>query len=318
MPAEARGQRLDRWLAARPEADTRSQLAQAIAHGRVRVDGATAKASLKLRGGERIELAPAPAVAPTDIVPEPIDLEILYADDRLIAVNKPAGMVVHPAAGNRAGTLVNALLHRYGAQRLPGAPERAGIVHRLDRETSGVILVALDARAHEALARQFRLRTLRKRYLALVRGDVRGAGTIDAPIGRHPHDRKRMSVAARQARDASTTYRPLERFGAATWLEVEPKTGRTHQIRVHLASRGWPVAGDSVYGVPSARALATARRKAAAAEAVLAGLTRHALHASRIELAHPHDGRPLVIEAPVPADLNEVLASLRSVAAGRR
>jgi 23S rRNA pseudouridine1911/1915/1917 synthase len=219
--------------------------------------------------------------------------------------------VVHPAAGSRSGTLVHALLHRFPRAELPGAPERAGIVHRLDRDTSGVILVALDVRAHEGLAKQFRSRTIRKYYLALVRGDVREPGHIDSPIGRHPHDRKRMSVSARHARTATTDYQPIERFGLATLLDVEPHTGRTHQIRVHLASRGWPIVADPVYGVPSERTLATARRRWGRAESLLEEMPRQALHAHRIRFTHPVSGDVLEIEAPVPNDLRLLLQGLR-------
>ena len=317
-PSSARGQRLDRWLASQPDAPTRSQIAQAIEAGRVTMDGETAKASRKLRGGERITVE-APSAAPAAAVSaERIDLDILYADDRVVAVNKPPGMVVHPAAGNRTGTLVNALLHRFPGALLPGAPERAGIVHRLDRDTSGVILVALDVRAHEALAKQFRARTIEKHYLALVRGDVRSPGSIDAPIGRHAHHRKRMSISSRGARAAITAYRPLERFGIATLLDVEPKTGRTHQIRVHLAARGWPVVADSVYGAPSERTLAARRKRFGALARALEAMGRQALHAHRIRFAHPHDGRPVSIEASLPDDFDSVLTALRRAVPGTR
>jgi 23S rRNA pseudouridine1911/1915/1917 synthase len=318
VPPAARGQRLDRWLAGLPDAATRSQIAQAIAAGCVTVDGVAAKASYKLRGGERVHVAPGRPQPASDVRAEALEIDVIYEDARVVAVNKPPGMVVHPAVGNRAGTLVNALLHRFPGARFPGAPDRAGIVHRLDRHTSGVILVALDARAHEALAKQFRSRTIEKHYLALVHGDVRAPGSIDAAIGRHPHDRKRMSVSARSARTAETHYRPLERFGIASLLDVEPKTGRTHQIRVHLASRGFPVVADAVYGTPSERAVAGARKRWGKAARVLESMPRQALHAWRIAFTHPEDGRRVELEAAAPADLARVVAELRAAVPGLR
>jgi 23S rRNA pseudouridine1911/1915/1917 synthase len=315
VPAAARGERLDRWLASRPDAPTRSQIARAIDAGLVTVDGAVAKASHKLRGGERVCIEAGEAPAAAHVGAEAIDLDILYADDRVAAVNKPPGMVVHPAVGNRAGTLVNALLHHFPRAHLPGAPERAGIVHRHDRNTSGVIHVALDARAHEALARQFRARTIEKHYLALVRGDVRTGATIDAAIGRHAHDRKRMSISARGARAAVTVYRPLERFGLATLLDVEPKTGRTHQIRVHLASRGAAIVGDPVYGTPSERTLAAQRKRFGKAAEAVESMPRQALHAWRIRFDHPGKNQPIEVEAPLAGDFERVLKVLRAVPA---
>jgi len=312
VPESGRGQRLDRWLTTLPGAATRSQITAAIAAGRVTVDGLPTKAARKLRGGESVCVAPAPRGPVAEgALPEDIALDVLWADESVIAVNKPAGMVVHPAVGNRAGTLVNALLHHFPATDWPEGQERAGIVHRLDRDTSGVILIARDVRAHEALSRQFRERTIEKRYLALVRGDVREPGEIDVPIGRHPHDRKRMSTAARRSRVASTAYRPLERFRLATLLEARPRTGRTHQIRVHLASRGWPIVSDPVYGSASARVLAADRRRWGAAAEALEAMPRQALHAWRITFVHPRSERRMEVEAPVAPDLAAVIDAVR-------
>jgi 23S rRNA pseudouridine1911/1915/1917 synthase len=258
-----------------------------------------------------VRVEPAPPAPSTDVRGEEIALDILWADEHVIAVNKPPGMVVHPAVGNRRGTLVNALLHHFPSTSWPGAPERAGIVHRLDRDTSGVILVALDVRAHEALAKQFRTRTVEKTYLALVRGDVKKAGRIDQPIGRHPRDRKRMSVVARRTRTAATDYRPLERFGVATLLEVRPHTGRTHQIRVHLAASGWPVLADPVYGGAVREVAGDVHKSDRAALDALRSMPRQALHARRIGFDHPFDGRRIEVEAPLAADIAAVLARLR-------
>jgi 23S rRNA pseudouridine1911/1915/1917 synthase len=226
----------------------------------------------------------------------------------LVAIDKPAGMVVHPAPGSRSGTVVNALLHRIGRLEGVGAAERPGIVHRLDKDTSGVLLVARTVGALEALARQFRARTVEKRYTALVHGSVRGErGTIDRPIGRDPRDRKRMSVRAQRGRTAVTRFTVRERLPGATLLEVAPETGRTHQIRVHLASIGHPIVGDAVYG---------GRRRRVVGEAgdVLAGCPRQALHAARLVVAHPLDGASLVLESPLPPDLRGVVDALRKTA----
>ena len=292
---ESAGERLDAWLAHQAGAPTRSQIKAAADDDRIEIDGKTVRASYRLRGGESVDLLehePNPAAAV--LVGEAIALDILHEDATLLAVDKPAGMVVHPAAGNRSGTLVHALLHRDPSIAWPGQPERAGIVHRLDRDTSGVILVAKTVRAHEALSRQFRERTIHKTYLALVHGVVLQGGRIDLPIGRHPTERKRMSVSGRPARAAVSEYTPVERLGAFTLLEVRPQTGRTHQIRVHLAASGLPIVGDRVYG---------GRKRST--------FGRQALHAAAIEFEHPEGGRRLRVESPLAADIADLLVTLR-------
>ena len=294
----AAGERLDRWLASLPGAPTRSQISAAIAEGLVTVDERPAKAGQRLRAGERVVFRPRPREEPTTVAAEEIALDVLYQDEHVVAINKPAGMVVHPAIGNRRGTLVNAILHAFPRAQWPGAPERAGIVHRLDRDTSGVILVALSAAALEGVAKQFRDRTVEKEYLALVRGRVTAAGSIDAAIGRHPRDRKRMSTAARRGRSAVSYYEPRERLGDMTLLLVRPRTGRTHQIRVHLATAGWPIVADPLYG----RGDRGARRV----------MSRLALHAWRITFDHPLSGARMTITAPLPADFVAALAALRA------
>jgi 23S rRNA pseudouridine1911/1915/1917 synthase len=289
------GERLDAWLARQAGAPTRSQIKSAADDDRIEVAGKPVRASYRLRGGETVDLFEHESdPAEASLHGEDIALDVLYEDDSMLAVNKPAGMVVHPGAGNPTGTLVNALLHLDPAIAWPGQPERAGIVHRLDRDTSGVILVARTVRAHEALSRQFRERSIRKTYVAVVHGDVKSGGTIDLPIGRHPTERKRMSVTGKPARSAFSEYEPLERFGAFTFVEVRPRTGRTHQIRVHLAAKGWPIVGDRVYG---SRARST--------------FARQALHAAAIDFEHPKNGERLRIEAPLAADIAEMLARLR-------
>jgi 23S rRNA pseudouridine1911/1915/1917 synthase len=299
VSAAAAGMRLDRFVAAAPGVGTRSQAKQLIDAGRVRVDGAPRKGGQVLRTGARVEIE-LRAPEPLAVEPEAVPLRVLYEDEHVLAVDKPPGMVVHPAPGARRGTLVHALAHRFGPGSAPGAPERAGIVHRLDRDTSGVLLVARTAAALEALARQFRERTVEKRYLAVVRGTVAAAtGRIDRPIGRHPHERKRMSVRSRRGRAAVTRWTVVEQLPGATVLRLAPETGRTHQLRVHLAAAGHPILGDRVYGVR--------RTERGGADAI----ARQALHAEEIRFTHPASGARLVVRAPVPADIEQLIATLR-------
>jgi 23S rRNA pseudouridine1911/1915/1917 synthase len=295
VATESGGERLDSWLAAQPGAPTRSQIKAAADDDRVQIGGKPVRASYRLRGDESVELIEPEADPNAAVIHgEAIDLDVLHEDATLIAVNKPAGMVVHPAVGNRSGTLVHALLHRDPSIAWPGQAERAGIVHRLDRDTSGVILVAKTVRAHEALSRQFRERTIRKTYLAVVQGVVKQAGRVDLPIGRHPTERKRMSTSGRPARAATSDYRPVEYLGGFTLVEVKPLTGRTHQIRVHLAAIGFPIVGDKVYG---------GRKRG--------DFSRQALHAAAIEFEHPDGSGRLRIEAPLAEDLATLLRRLR-------
>lgn len=310
VPPEAAGTRLDRVLATLPEVGTRARARRLLDDGCVSVDGVARKASHAVRGGERLEIV-LPRPAPSTVEPEALPLTVLYEDEHLLAIDKPPGMVVHPAPGARSGTVVNAILHRLGAMPGVGAPERPGIVHRLDRDTSGVLLVARTARALERLARQFRERTLHKRYLALVHGRVTPAtGTVDRPIGRHPVERKRMAVRRAGGRAAVTHWRVVEQLPGATLLELHPETGRTHQLRVHLAALGHPVVADAVYG----RRAVAGRGVPAAAAAALAACPRQALHAAAIRFAHPATGAPIVLESPLPNDLATVLAALRAAA----
>ncbi len=283
------GQRLDHFLQRLLPEFSRSRLQDWIKAANVRVNGAGRKPSYEVRAGDHIEVEPAPA-APLRAAAEEIPLEILYEDDDLIAVNKPAGMVVHAGAGVTRGTLVNALLSRF--QRLSGlgGDLRPGIVHRLDRQTSGVILVAKHDAAHRALQAQFASRKVRKFYLALVQGVVKNdRGEIDLPIARDPVRRIRMTARLGSGRTANTEFRVERRFAGFTYLQVRIGTGRTHQIRVHLASLGHPVAGDRLYGAPPS------------------GKPRFFLHAHRIRFLHPTTGEPLEIVAPLPPDLEEWL-----------
>ncbi len=310
--AEA-GERLDAYLAARIEGTSRTSLKRMIEDGDVTIDGRAArKASHKLRGGEavEVELTEPPALA---LVPENIPLDIVYDDDDVIVINKPAGMVVHPAAGVYGGTLANALAHHF--QQLPasggGGALRPGLVHRLDRDTSGLILVAKNATAHEKLTEQFRARTVFKSYVALVHGLADGesqdAGRIDQPIARDPRQRTRMAVV-RGGRESLTLYRVRRRYARFTLLDVEIKTGRTHQIRVHLAWLKHPLVGDEVYGAGRDRNISDPVLRAA-----IARLGRQFLHAAHLGFQHPRTGESMRFAAPLPPRLAEFLERLEAV-----
>jgi 23S rRNA pseudouridine1911/1915/1917 synthase len=296
--SEDAGKRLDHFLKDRFPEYSRARLQQWIKAGRVLVDGHPAKASLMLRGAERVQLEPA-AAPPLQAEPQDLPLEILYEDEAVIAVNKPAGMVVHAGAGVREGTLVNALLHRFQRLSKAGGPERPGIVHRLDRFTSGVILVARDDASHQRLSRQFASRQVEKTYLAMVHGAVRqDTGRIEKPIARDPVRRTRMTTRTTTGRSAVTEYRVLKRFDGFTFLEVTLGTGRTHQIRVHLASLGHPVAGDTLYGAPARHAAGAPR------------LDRWFLHAWRIRFRSPATGEMVAVTAPLPEELEDWMQAL--------
>lgn len=284
------GKRLDRFLREQLPDYSRTRIQEWIRAGRIRVEGRVEKSSYLLRAGEEIEAEPAPP-APLSAQPEPIPLEILYEDEDVAAVNKPAGMVVHAGAGCRSGTLVNALLHHFRRLSSLGGELRPGIVHRLDRYTSGVILVAKHDAAHRSLAEQFARREVEKVYLALVHGNVKGeSGRVERPIARDPVRRIRMTARLARGRAAITEYRVLRRFQSFTLLEVRIKTGRTHQIRAHLSASGHPVVGDRLYGAP-------------ARPAGRPVLGRYFLHAWRIRFRQPSTGAEVIVEAPLPAEL---------------
>ncbi len=291
------GRRLDQFLAGRLPGHSRSRLQTWIRSGRVRVDGRYAKPALVLAGSETVEVEPS-ELPPLRAFPEDLPLRVLYEDPSVIAVDKPAGMVVHAGAGIRAGTLVNALLYRFSRLSEMGGDVRPGIVHRLDRYTSGVLLVACDDPSHRALAAQFAARQVEKVYLALVHGVVKaGQGRIDRPIRRDPVRRTRMTARPGGGRSALTEYRVLGRFARFTYLEVRIATGRTHQIRVHLAGLGHPVAGDRLYGAP------------ARVEGV-PGLDRYFLHAHRIGFTSPATGVRVTVVSPLAEELEQWLAGL--------
>lgn len=292
----AAGQRLDHYLAAQLPQFSRSRLQEWIKHGRVRVNGAAVKPSIALRGGEEICVEPA-ELPPLKALPEEIPLEILYEDADVIAVNKAAGMIVHQGAGAHSGTLVNALLHRFGSLSKEGGAERPGIVHRLDRYTSGVLLVARNDSGHRSLAAQFAQRKTEKIYLTLVHGVVaQETGRITAKIARDPLQRTRMTARLDHGRTALTEYKVLRRWDKFTYLWVRIGTGRTHQIRVHFASIGHPVVGDKLYGAP-------------ARVAGLPPLGRYFLHAHRISFDQPATGERITIESPLPEDLQTIITS---------
>ncbi len=307
------GMRLDQFVVRHAGGLSRSAVARAIDAAAVRVDGVVAKASLQLKAGMVVAYTvPEPARAGPEA--EEIPLEFLYLDDVMGAVNKPAGMVVHPAKGNWKGTLAGALkwhLERVaGGLSTVGGPTRPGIVHRLDRDTSGVIIVARNEESHHALAKQFERRTTEKTYLAIVQGEPRfDRDEINLPIGIHPYQRERMAVRRDHStsRDAVTRYEVLERFGRASLVKVTPKTGRTHQIRVHLAAIGCPILADILYsgrGVVE-RSFLGLRGDAAPL------LTRQALHASSLAIDHPGTRQRMLFEAPLPADILRLLTVLR-------
>ncbi len=292
VTAAQAGVRLDAWLA-RVSGLSRARVQRLIADGQVLVGGHPQKARHRVRPGERILLRIPPA-APLRLAPEAIPLDILHEDEDLIVLNKPPGLVVHPGAGRSTGTLVHALLAHCGTLPGIGGVERPGIVHRLDRDTSGVLVVAKTEAAHRSLSRQFKARLVRKRYVALVHGELtREAGRIEAPIGRREHDRRRMGVRLQGGREARTVYRVLRRLPGMTVLRLDLETGRTHQIRVHLAHIGHPVVGDRVYG-------GRRERRRAASEAPRAD--RAMLHAWRLAFQHPRTGAWVEFTAPIPED----------------
>lgn len=298
VPVECAGLRLDQALARLLAEHSRSRLQQWIRAGHVRVDGRAATVKSKVWGGEAIRIAIQPEPAALAFAPEDIRLRIVHEDEAILVIDKPAGLVVHPGSGNWRGTLLNALLaHAPQLAQLP----RAGIVHRLDKDTSGLLVVAKTATAQTALVRQLQARSVGREYLALVHGQLTLPGVVDAPIGRHPTARTRMAVVAR-GKPATTHYWPVEHHAGWSLVRCRLDTGRTHQIRVHLSSIGHPLIGDSVY---------RARRSGAALPEAAMRFARQALHAARLRLVHPERGQILQWESPLPPDLEQLLQQLR-------
>ena len=301
---ELGGERLDRALAQIEPDFSRGRWQELIRAGRVLLNGQPAKAKQPVYGGDRIQ-SPLPEEEWLDDEAEALPLEIVHEDEAIAVINKPAGLVVHPAVGNRTGTLLNGLLHHFPASAtLP----RAGIVHRLDKDTSGLLVVAKTAAAQQDLQEQLRSRSMGRVYLALVYRYVSAGGTVDLPLGRHPRDRLKMAVRS-DGREAITHYRLAERFGeAATLLRVELETGRTHQIRVHLSELKFPLVGDPLYGT----ALLPRGLPASIREALLR-FPRQALHAQELHLQHPTSGERLQFSAPLSPDFADLLETLRTI-----
>jgi 23S rRNA pseudouridine1911/1915/1917 synthase len=299
---EADGTRLDRFLVSVLPEHSRSQIQRLIKEGHVRVAGRDAKSNQMVKAGQQISVEiPEPVEA--ELAPEALPLPILYQDHDLIVVDKPAGMVVHPAAGHASGTLVNALLHWVDDLSGIAGEKRPGIVHRLDRGTSGLMVAAKHDAAHEELARQFREREVEKEYIALVWGVVQAGRRIDAPIGRDPVHRQKMSARARRSREAVTRIVRADHIHPAlTLAHVAIHTGRTHQIRVHLSAIGHPIVGDPLYGGIHRRVPGDIRP--------VTHLDRPFLHAARLAFTHPSDGRRMEFTSPLPADLQRVLDEL--------
>lgn len=298
VPAEAQGVRIDKFLSEACDGLSRSYLQKLLKSELVEVDKRTVKNSYKLSAGEKIEFE-VPEAAEPEIKAEDIPLDIIYEDSDIILVNKPKGMVVHPAAGHYSQTLVNGLMYhcRNGLSGINGVL-RPGIVHRIDMDTTGVLIVCKNDFAHNAIAEQLKVHSITRKYFAIVHGVIQeDEGTVDAPIGRHPVDRKKMSINRKNGKEAVTHYRVLERFRQFTYVECQLETGRTHQIRVHMASIGHPLLGDSVYG-PSKSPFK------------LQGQT---LHAGVLGIVHPRTGNYMEFSAPLPEYFSELLDKLRKI-----
>jgi len=296
------GKRLDLLVASRISCCSRSVAASLIRNGKIRVQGSAKKPGYRARTGDEI----CGYIPPPESVlfkPEPIPIDILYQDDDILVLNKQPGIVVHPAPGHYSGTLVNALLYHCPGLKGIGQELRPGIVHRLDKDTSGVMVVAKNSAAHQNLALQFKSRMIKKKYLALVYGRMKSdSGRVSLPVGRHPVDRKKMSTHSKKSRTAATTWRVKKRFAKATLIEIGLETGRTHQIRVHCAAIKHPVIGDSVYG----------SRKAGKSIAydLFRSVPRQMLHAWQLQFTHPKNQKTLCFEAPIPCDIKDILEKI--------
>jgi 23S rRNA pseudouridine1911/1915/1917 synthase len=304
VTSEDAGQRLDRFLVAQLPALSRSRIQALMVEGRVQVDGIARKTSHRIEPGEVVAVEMPEKVTP-GVEPESIPLDVLYEDEDVAVINKPAGMIVHPGAGVSTGTLAAALLHRFGGVAglsTVGGPLRPGVVHRLDRETSGAIVIARTDAAHRKLVEDFRDRLVQKTYVALLHGKIKGdAGSIEMPVARDLRRRSRMTARRSDGREARTDWRARLRFDAFTVIEADLRTGRTHQIRVHFSALSCPVVGDTLYGAP---------RQERVGSELLPALDRNFLHAARVAFAHPRTGQRIEVRAPLPPELLNYLAAL--------
>jgi 23S rRNA pseudouridine1911/1915/1917 synthase len=310
---DEKDQRIDIFLASQVEDLTRSRVQEIIRQKLVEVNGAPVKASYRLRRGDRIDLT-IPAARPCTLEPEPVEFSILYEDASLLVIDKPPGVVIHPAPGHASGTLVHGLLQHCRDLSGIGGIMRPGIVHRLDKDTSGLLVVAKNDRVHNSLSLQFKAGTVQKQYLAIAHGTFqKGEGKIDLPIARHPIRRKEMSVSSSGGKKAVTFWEKIEDLGDRfTLLAVRPRTGRTHQIRVHLSHTGHPIVGDPVYGFKKG----WWRRQFAGAEGLIPEIPRQMLHAERLGFAHPETGVFSEFHAPLPADMKRCIEELKKLEAG--
>lgn len=309
------GERLDIFLSHNENTFSRSQIKRVVTEGNVRVNNRTVKSGYRLKEGDFVILTKEEPKG-YDVTPENIPLTIIYEDASIIVLDKPSGIVVHPAAGNYCGTIVNALLFHCKDLSGVGGVLRPGIVHRLDKQTSGLLVVAKSDSAHRVLSKQFKKHIVKKVYKALVHGHVKDeSGLIELPVGRHPTDRKKMSTKSKRGKMAITRWKVIERYDVATLLDVEIETGRTHQIRVHLNTLGFPVIGDAVYGNSKKR---TGEIKNDILRNILKRIKRQALHASRLEFYHPLDDRYLEFSSPLPDDMAYACEALRQSSSVQR
>jgi len=304
IPDAQAGQRLDVVLAGLLPDYSRSRLQEWVRQDRVRLDGRVVASRYRVVGGEQVTISVPASVGAVDALPEDIPLDVVYEDEHLLVIDKTAGLVMHPAAGNWSGTVLNGLLFRY--PELAAIP-RAGIVHRLDKGTSGLFVVARTLTAHTSLVQQLQARSMGREYTAVVQGELVSGGRVDAPVGRHPSDRKRMAVN-RAGKDAVTHYRLAEKFHAHTAITCKLETGRTHQIRVHMASIRHPLIGDATYG---RRCFPQGRNEAA--KQLIHDFSRQALHAHRLTLSHPVSGQQQIRESPLPRDIMALMQALRQI-----